>query len=306
MLPKETTYRVMAFAKGDRIVHLGTSLLDHEQYPAGELVALHRQRWEIELVFDEIKNHFGPGGPRSGRGPPRPCGKSCVCIDELWAAAPPRSTVTTLRTHVMKIRRALRLGAAGEGSPDGTLRTRQHGYQLSLGQCSLDLFRFADRVDEGKRALMHGDHGRGAETLRDALALWKGSPLVDIQAGPLITAHLARLQESRLNCLELRIEAELRLGLHRELISELTGLIAEFPTHENLNAQLMLALYRSGRQAEALSVYRQLCAVLAEELGIEPSRGIQQLHHAVLLADFALDPPHQSSGGGLPQRVPDV
>lgn len=86
---------------------------------------------------------------------------TAACIDELWAVDPPRSAATTLRTHVMKIRRALRAATAGEGSPEGVLRTRQHGYQLSLARTGLDLFRFADRVDEGKRALMRGDHARG-------------------------------------------------------------------------------------------------------------------------------------------------
>ncbi|MGW0423843.1 AfsR/SARP family transcriptional regulator [Streptomyces sp. NPDC003015] len=225
-----------------------------------------------------------------------------TCIDELWGADPPRSAVTTLRTYIMRIRRALQAAGTGERPPHGILRTRQHGYQLLLGRTGLDLFQFTDQVDEGKRALLSGDHRRGAETLRDALTLWKGSPVVDVQAGPFITAHQARLQEQRLSCVELHIEAELQLGLHHELISELTGLTADFPTHENLHAQLMLALFRSGRQAQALTVYRQLCAVLAEELGIEPSRRLRQLHTAILLADPALDPPDRSSDG-LPQTL---
>ncbi|MFE7614810.1 BTAD domain-containing putative transcriptional regulator [Streptomyces sp. NPDC057496] len=220
-----------------------------------------------------------------------------TCIDELWMADPPRSAVTTLRTYVMRIRRALQSAGAGERSPDGVLRTGQHGYQLFLDRTSLDLFRFTDQVDEGKRALLSGDHRRGAETLRNALSLWKGSPLVDVQVGPSLTAHQVRLQELRLSCIELRVDAELRLGLHQELISELTGLTAEFPTHENLHAQLMLALFRSGRQAQALLVYRQIRAVLANELGIEPFRRLRQLHNAVLLADPALDPPCAPSGG---------
>ncbi|GHE35574.1 hypothetical protein CP980_28950 [Streptomyces vinaceus] len=222
---------------------------------------------------------------------------TATCIDELWAAHPPRSAVTTLRTYVMQIRRALHSTDAERGPSDDVLRTRQHGYQLSLGRGCLDLFRFTDQVEEGKRALLRGDCHRGAQTLRGALALWKDSPVVDVQAGPYITAHRARLQESRLNCLELRIEAELQLGLHHEVISELTGLAAEFPTHENLHAQLMLALVRSGRQAEALAVYRELCAVLTGELAIEPSRRLQQLHRAILLADPALDPPASPSTG---------
>lgn len=222
---------------------------------------------------------------------------TATCIDELWGANPPRSAVTTLRTYVMRIRRALRVAEVAERPSDNVLRTRQYGYQLLVGRNNLDLFRFSDHMDEGKRALLRGDHHRGADTLRAALALWKDSPLIDVQAGPLITAHRARLQESRLTCLELRVEAELRLGLHHEVISELTGLAAEFPTHESVHAQLMLALFRSGRQAQALMVYQQLSAVLAEELGIEPSRRLRQLHHAILLANPALDPPRTPSAG---------
>ncbi|GAA3168942.1 hypothetical protein GCM10017688_17080 [Streptomyces ramulosus] len=225
-----------------------------------------------------------------------------TCIDELWTAEPPRSAVTTVRTYVMHIRRALHKAEIGGERPERILHTRQRGYQLFLGRTGLDLFRFIDQVDEGKRALLLGDHARGAETLRNALSVWQGPPCVDVQAGPLITAHQARLQEIRFNCLELRIEAELRLGLHNELISELIGLATEFPTRENLHAQLMLALFRSGRQAQALDVYRQLRTVLSEELGIEPSRRIRQLHEAVLLADPGLDAP-RSLSGVLPQTL---
>ncbi|MFD3416353.1 AfsR/SARP family transcriptional regulator [Streptomyces decoyicus] len=225
-----------------------------------------------------------------------------TCIDELWAEEPPPSAITTVRTYVMQIRRALYKAGIEEEPSGGILRTRQRGYQLFLGRASLDLFRFVDQVDEGKRALLLGDDCRGAETLRNALALWQGPPLADVQAGPLITAHQARLQEIRFNCLDLRIEAELRLGLHNELISELVGLAAEFPTHESLHAQLMVALFRSGRQAQALDVYRQLRTMLSEELGIEPSRRLRQLHDAVLLADPALDAP-RSLSGALPQTL---
>ncbi|MCX4967703.1 AfsR/SARP family transcriptional regulator [Streptomyces sp. NBC_00654] len=158
------------------------------------------------------------------------------------------------------------------------------------------MFRFMDCVDDAKRALSDDNCERGAATLNEALRLWQGPPLVDIHAGPLIATHVARLQEVRFNSLELRIEAELKLGLHNELIGELVGLAEEYPVHENLHAQLMVALFRSGRQAQALAVFRKPHHTLAEELGIEPSRRIKRLHEALLSADPELEPPRCRSG----------
>jgi DNA-binding SARP family transcriptional activator len=132
--------------------------------------------------------------------------------------------------------------------------------------------------------------------LREALDFWQGPALVDVQAGPIISAHLARLEELRFSVLEQRIETELKLGMHHDLISELSGLVEQYRVHENLHAQLIVALYRSGRQAQALQVYQQLRGALIGELGIEPSLRIQRLHKAVLAADPALDPPRALSG----------
>lgn len=224
---------------------------------------------------------------------------TAMCVDELWATSPPPSAVTTVRTYVMQIRRALRSADIEDGLSGQVLRTRQRGYQLSVARDELDLFRFMDRVDDAKRALKGENHECAASVLREALGLWQGPPLVDIHAGPLIATHLARLHEVRFSGLELRIEAELRLGMHNELIGELLGLAEEFPVHENLHAQLMVALFRSGRQAQALDVYLKLRHVLAGELGIEPSRRIEQLYEAVLSADPALDPPRSPSGALL-------
>ncbi|MEE1740451.1 AfsR/SARP family transcriptional regulator [Streptomyces sp. BE147] len=219
-----------------------------------------------------------------------------MCIDELWATSPPPSAVTTVRTYAMRIRRALHRARTTAGLTGTELHTRQRGYLLTVARPELDLFRFMDCVDDAKRALSDDNCERAAATLNKALRLWQGPPLVDIHAGPLIATHVARLQEVRFSSLELRIEAELKLGLHNELIGELVGLAEEYPVHENLHAQLMVALFRSGRQAQALAVFRKLHHTLAEELGIEPSRRIKRLHEALLSADPELEPPRCRSG----------
>ncbi|GAB3795683.1 hypothetical protein GCM10027605_02200 [Micromonospora zhanjiangensis] len=217
-----------------------------------------------------------------------------MCIEELWASRPPRSAVSTLQTYILQIRRMLRQIPGMDGTD--MLLTRHHGYQLVAGREEVDLLRFKDRVAEGGGLIADGDYALGAGLLREALGYWRGPVLVDVQAGPIIATHLPRLEELRFSVLEQRIEAELALGLHHELISELSGLVSQFRTHENLCAQLMVALCRSGRQAEALQTYRQFREALIGELGIEPSSRIQQLHQAVLTGDPVLNPPPAHSG----------
>jgi SARP family transcriptional regulator, regulator of embCAB operon len=216
---------------------------------------------------------------------------TAMCVDELWGASPPQSAVSTVQTYILQIRRVLRQFFGPERGAEAALRTRHQGYQLVVGRDEMDLFRFKDRVSEAKKLLAAEEYEAGAMVLREALGYWQGPTLVDIQAGPLISMHLARLEELRFSVLEQRIEAELQIGMHHELISELSGLVEQYPVHENLYAQLIVALYRAGRRAQALEAYRQLRKVLVDELGIEPSPRIQCLHKAVLTADPALDPP---------------
>lgn len=217
-----------------------------------------------------------------------------MCIDELWADTPPRSAVSTLQTYILQIRRMLR-GIPGADGAD-VLLTRHQGYQLVAGRDEVDLFCFRELAAEGRKLVAGQQYEAGAAVLRDALAQWRGPALVDVQAGPVIATHLPRLEEMRLSVLEQRIEADLMLGLHHELISELSGLVSQFRVNENLHAQLIVALYRSGRQAEALRAYWQLREWLINELGIEPSNRIQRLHQAVLAADPALSPPRLRPG----------
>ncbi|WP_415949086.1 AfsR/SARP family transcriptional regulator [Streptomyces sp. KLOTTS4A1] len=183
--------------------------------------------------------------------------------------------------------------AAGEEprDPKDILVTRQGGYLLRVPRSSVDVHVFEDLAAEGRSAFGRGEDNRAAELLNRALGMWRGSALVDVPLGPALEIEEMRLAESRLGTLELRIDVDLRLGLEAELLTELTALTARHPLHEGLHSQAMVALYRCGRQAQAIEVYRSLRARLVHELGVEPSARMQRLHQAVLTADPALDTP---------------
>ena len=152
-------------------------------------------------------------------------------------------------------------------------------------------------LGEGRELLADGEAEQAAETLRSALALWRGPPLADFASEPFAQGEIARLEELRLAAFEERVDADLALDRHAELIPELEALVRQHPLRERLRAQLMLALYRSGRQAEALDTYRQARRMLAEELGLEPGRRLQELEGAILNQDPELDPPAKGSAG---------
>ena len=172
--------------------------------------------------------------------------------------------------------------------------TRGGGYLVRVGPGELDLSRFERLVEEGSEALAEGAPERALERLREALALWRGPPLAEFAYEPFAQQEIARLEELHLTALELRIEAGLALGEHARLIGELETLVKRQPFRERLRAQLMLALYRSGRQAEALDAFQDARRTLVEELGIEPSRELEELQRAILAQDPTLDrrPPH--------------
>jgi YVTN family beta-propeller protein len=203
-------------------------------------------------------------------------------IDALWEERPPASALNSVHIYVSQLRKAL---------GNGRLRTRAHGYLLALEPEQLDLGRFERLLAEGRELLAEGEAERAAEALRAALALWRGPPLSDFASEPFAHGEIARLEELRLAALEERIEADLALGRHAELVSELEALVREHPLRERLRAQLMLALYRSGRQAEALDTYQRGRRVLIEELGLEPGRTLHELEGAILRQDAELDPP---------------
>ncbi|MCP2262592.1 DNA-binding transcriptional activator of the SARP family [Streptoalloteichus tenebrarius] len=214
-----------------------------------------------------------------------------ACMEELWGTHPPRSSVQTLQTYILQIRRAL-AASPTVGSLDAARRilvTGSRGYVLVVDPHSFDLFHFERWVAQGRSAQRDGDDRRVSHLFREALAVWRGPALMDVHIGQRLHTHLVGLEESRLCTLEQCFEAELRLGRHHELLSELSALASQHPVHENLQAQYMLALYRSGRQAQALAVFRQLRRTLAEELGLEPSQRIRRLHEAMLAVDPVLD-----------------
>ena len=209
-------------------------------------------------------------------------------VQELWADRPPRSARTTLQTYVLQLRElitaALAEGDAGAVSAKDVLVTCPSGYRLDTRGGASDVREFERLAGLGYRAMDAGDHPRAARLLREALGLFGGTPFADVQSGSQLDIESRRLEESRLCALDQRIEADLRLGRHRELLAELTVLVSRYGTHENLHAQFMLALQRSGRRSEALDVYRRLRTTLVRELGIEPSVALRRLQRSILLA----------------------
>jgi DNA-binding SARP family transcriptional activator len=201
-------------------------------------------------------------------------------IDGLWAETPPERAVKVIHTYVSRLRKVV---------PAQRLRTQPPGYAIELKPDELDLHRFERLVAAGRRALDDGDPSVAASMLHQALALWRGAPLAEFAAEPFADAERARLEELELRARESRIEADLALGRHLEVVGEIERLVAEHPLKERLYGQLMVALYRSGRQAEALTVYRNGRAFLVDQLGIEPSRELHDLERAILRQDPSLD-----------------
>jgi SARP family transcriptional regulator, regulator of embCAB operon len=212
-------------------------------------------------------------------------------VSELWDGEPPRSALTTLQTYVLQLRKlfADALGLSSSQVAKQVLQTRNGGYLFSPGQAALDLREYRRLERTGLSALRGGDDAGAVETFDRALGLWRGSVLSDVEHGRLLQAEVARLEQSRLTMVEYQMEAELRLGRHRESLSDLAGLVVQHRFHENLHAQFMLALHRSGCRTRALEVYHRLRASMIDELGLEPSPTLQWLHHAVLTSEPQLD-----------------
>jgi DNA-binding SARP family transcriptional activator len=205
-----------------------------------------------------------------------------VIVDELWGASPPPTAAKVLQNCISALRKELPGGAE-------TLRTVGGSYALQLAPDELDRDRFERSLAGGRAALAAGETEAAAEQLRTALGLWRGSPLCDFAYESFAQEEIARLEELHLGALEDRIDADLALGRVEELVPELEALVGRHPLRERLRRQLMLALYRSGRQAEALAAYRHARQTLMGELGIEPTRALQELERAILAQDPALD-----------------
>ena len=201
--------------------------------------------------------------------------------DELYAGRAPVTAATQVHRQISELRKAL--------GDEVSLETRTPGYVLHVAGEQLDLRRFERLTDEAGRALARGEGETALELQRQGLALWRGPALSDLEHEPFMQVAAQRLNELLLVALEHRLDAELALGRHRELVSELGELTAQHPLHEAFVSRLMLALYRSGRQAEALEVYRRTRTTLSDGFGMEPGRELHELEHAILNHDPALD-----------------
>jgi DNA-binding SARP family transcriptional activator len=219
--------------------------------------------------------------------------RSELLVDELWGERPPRNAGAALHNHVSRLRKAL--GAE-------TIASREWGYVLRADPAEIDLRRFEGLLTEAESLAAR----ERASKLTDALGLWRGPPLADLVNEPALQQDIARLEELRLGTLERRIDADLEAGRNAELIGELETLVARQPLREHLRWLLILALYRAGRQAEALEVYRETRRVLTEELGLEPSPALKELEQAILRQDPALEanapPPPTEPPAGEPER----
>jgi DNA-binding SARP family transcriptional activator len=209
-------------------------------------------------------------------------------VEAIWGDAPPDTPDKALQMHVSQLRKLLEPERA-PGRSGHVLVTQPPGYVLHVDEGRLDLVRFERAVAAAAAATRAGGHAEAARGLRDALGLWRGAALADLGAADGLRADLARLDDLRLGALEDRIDADLALGRHARVVAELERLVAEHPLRERVRAQLMLALYRSGRQAEALAVYRDTRRALVEELGIEPGRALRELERRILAQDPGLD-----------------
>ncbi len=207
-------------------------------------------------------------------------------VEALWPGAPPASGARGLHVHVSRLRRAL---AAGHSDPDGErLVTTAGGYVLRVGPEELDVQRCERLIGEGRSLLAAGRPDQAVAALSGALELWRGDVLADFQYDAFAQGEIARLGELRAAVLEERIAVEMLLGREAQVLGELERLVRDYPYRERLRGQLMVALYRSGRQAEALAAYRAARSALVDELGIEPSIELRQLHEAILAQDRAL------------------
>ncbi|QUQ69785.1 AfsR/SARP family transcriptional regulator [Kutzneria sp. CA-103260] len=220
-------------------------------------------------------------------------------VDRIWDGDTPHRSKATLQTYVMRLRQVL-------GDPS-VIRTAADGYLITVDANHLDLLRFTELAAAAQSTLASGDLPTAAELYGQALGLWRGQPLVDVPSDVLHREEIQRLVEQRLEVLERRIEVELSLGRHTDLIPMLRAVTGEHPFQEQFWGQLMLALHRSGRQVEALEAFRQVSRLLAEELGVGPGERLRALHQAVLRDDPGLAPPERAprpSTRSVPSELP--
>ncbi|HEX3782541.1 MAG TPA: AfsR/SARP family transcriptional regulator [Pseudonocardiaceae bacterium] len=233
--------------------------------------------------------------------------------EELWGDCPPRRSKAAIQTYVYQLRRLFARLAEESGGPyQDELTTRGNGYLLRIDPSALDLNLLEERKRLGRRALAAGDNRSAADLFRQCLDLWRGHALADVDCGPALELEIARLEECRVNTAELKLEADLRLGQHDSAVGQLARLTSQYPLRESFQAQFMLALYRSGRRADALSAFDRLRHTLASELGVDPSPRVQRLHSRILTADSTLDHPASADahawafGSGSGERINQI
>ncbi|SER24687.1 AfsR/SARP family transcriptional regulator [Actinokineospora terrae] len=212
-------------------------------------------------------------------------------IDELWQDVPPKSARAALQIYVSHLRKALTTTTGlslAEVSAD-VLQTVHNGYRLVVAPGRFDLETYHRLHRRGHTAMTTGDHRAAAQHFRAALDLWRGPAVADVRPGTRIRAEVAALEQSRLTTRDYRVELDLRLGAHRELLSELAVLTLRDRLHENLHAQYVIALYRSGHRIRALEAFHRLRHNMLAEFGLEPSPRLKELHQAVLTLDPVLD-----------------
>jgi DNA-binding SARP family transcriptional activator len=200
---------------------------------------------------------------------------------EIWGERLPRRATAGLHVYVSELRKFLNR----PGRADGPILTRSPGYMLMRGDDVLDSQRFLELTDLGRRYRRSQRYEDACDCFETGLSLWRGPVLGDIGNGPIVRSFVTRLTEARLECMEMLVDTQLRLGRHRELVGLLYTLTAENPLRETFHRQLMLALYRSERRADALRVYQSARKILIDELGLEPCMPLQDLHEAILRAD---------------------
>lgn len=206
-------------------------------------------------------------------------------IEELWDERPPRSAVTTTQTYIYQVRKLIAEERLEEPGRE-LLVTKASGYVLQVAPEQVDANVFRRLVREGRQHMDGGRPEDASATLREALDLWQGVALADVTCGRVLEPYAVLLEEQRLRALELRIQADLELGLHRELVGELKALVATHPLNEWFHGQLITALGRVGRRSEALAAYQRLRTVLDDELGLEPTPELQRLQLEVLNAGY--------------------
>ncbi|GAA3445220.1 BTAD domain-containing putative transcriptional regulator [Planomonospora venezuelensis] len=220
-------------------------------------------------------------------------------IDELWAGEAPSSATGTLQAYISHLRRALEPGRPPR-TPSGAILTREPGYLLAVAPGQVDLFRFAAWAEEGHRALVRGEHGRALQTLEQAGSVWRGDPLAEFADQEFAAPTLARFAGLRVTAEEDRFEARLALGESGTCVADLERLVEAHPYRERFRGLLALALYRSGRQADALGALRRARELLAAELGLDPGPELRRLERAVLEQDPGLDAPAPASAQARP------